>query len=343
MLSRVIRRTVIAAFIASLLMSASTTPAVATNTYQLKVCLNVKTYSARVVIKRVKCTRDERYIDLYTSSSRPPAAVRYGFGPPEDKRTGYDGDFYINILTMQLHGPRTSGVWGRPVNLVGPMGPAGAQGPMGAVGPQGPAGPQGFPGPQGPTGAPGPQGPTGLAGPIGPTGPQGPQGPIGATGPQGSDSGFGAFGSFYDTSTVILTDSVTTPIPLNQTAFASGVSIVDGTKIRFAKSGKYNIAFSLQITNGANKVATVSLWLAQNGNNVPWTNTDKVLGTTNIDERAVLAWNFFVEVAANDDLQLMISATTTGTLDTKIAALPAQTNPTRPEIPSTILTVNQVG
>lgn len=322
-LLRAIGRTAVVVGVTTAVLAFGTsTPATAATTYQLKVCLNAKTYAVRVVIKRIKCNRDERYIDLYTSTSRPPSAVRYGFGPPENDRTGFDGDFYINILTMQLHGPRVSGLWGPPINLVGPIGPTGA---VGSTGPMGP---------QGQTGATGPQGATGSQGPVGP------QGPIG---PQGIDSGFGSFGSFYDTSTVTLVVNTATPIPLNQTAFATGVSIVDGTKIRFANAGKYNIAFSLQLTNGANKVATVSLWLAKNGNNISWTNTDKVLGTSNTDERAVLAWNFFVDVAANDYAQLMISATTTGTLDTKVAALPAQTNPDRPEIPSTILTVNQVG
>ena len=316
------RRTAVVGAALVMLAALITTPATAATSYQLKACLNPTTNAVRVVIKRIKCSPSERYIDLYTSASRPPASVRYGFGPPENDITGFDGDFYVNLLTIQLHGPRVSGLWGPPINLIGPIGPTGA---TGSTGPQGPMGPQG---------------PTGATGPTGPTGPQGPTGP---TGPQGVDSGFGSFGSFYDTSTVSLVINTATPIPLNTTVFANGVTIVDGTKIRFANAGKYNIAFSLQITNGANKVSTVSLWLAQNGTNVPWTNTDKILGTTNTDERAVLAWNFFVDVAANDNVQLMISATTAGTLDTKIAALPAQTNPTRPEIPSTILTVNQVG
>ena len=303
----------------AMLTALTATPVTAATTYQLKACLNPKTNAVRVVIKRVKCTSAERYIDLYTSSSRPPASVRYGFGPPENDTTGFDGDFYLNILTIQLHGPRVAGLWGPPINLIGPIGPTGATGSTGPMGPQGP---------------------TGSQGPAGPQGATGPQGPIG---PQGIDSGFGSFGSFYDTSTVSLVVDVATPIPLNTTVFANGVTIVDGTKIRFANAGKYNIAFSLQLTNGANKVSTVSLWLAKNGSNVPWSNTDKVLGTTNTDERAVLAWNFFVDVAANDDVQLMISAAASGTLDTKVAALPAQTNPARPEIPSTILTVNQVG
>lgn len=58
--------------------------------------------------------------------------------------------------------------------------------------------------------------------------------------------------------------------------------------------------------------------------------------------RHVAAWNFFVSMQANEYLQLMISSNGT-TLQTKIISAPAQTTPNRPEIPGTILTVNQVG
>ncbi|NDH38481.1 MAG: hypothetical protein EBX77_04215, partial [Actinobacteria bacterium] len=57
--------------------------------------------------------------------------------------------------------------------------------------------------------------------------------------------------------------------------------------------------------------------------------------------RQVAAWNFFVNMAANEFVQLMISpGTSTGT---SVLSSPAQSNPTRPEVPSVILTVNQVG
>jgi hypothetical protein len=48
--------------------------------------------------------------------------------------TGAVGDFYLDIATYMLYGPKTTTGWGTPLNL------------RGAVGPQGPAGPQGPPG-----------------------------------------------------------------------------------------------------------------------------------------------------------------------------------------------------
>jgi hypothetical protein len=56
---------------------------------------------------------------------------------------GTDGDFYINTSTNQIFGPKTSGVWGTGVSLVGPQGLAGAPGLAEAAGATGATGPAG--------------------------------------------------------------------------------------------------------------------------------------------------------------------------------------------------------
>jgi hypothetical protein len=245
--------------------------------------------------------------------------------------------------------------------LRGPLGQRGPRGPIGRTGPIGPIGPPGLPGVKGDPGATGPIGPTGAIGAVGATGPQGTQGltgltgPIGATGPQGSPGatgskgdpgGFGNFGSFYDTTTTLLAANTATAVPLNTTDRASGISVVndiDGkpTKITFTTAGIYNISFSMQLGKTDSGTDLVSIWLVQNGDNVPWSSTDLYLTDSGLKSRTVAAWNFFVVIAAGDTIQLMISAE--NDLKTSVLTLPAQTNPTRPEVPSTILTVNQVG
>jgi hypothetical protein len=192
------------------------------------------------------------------------------------------------------------------------------------MGPQGIAGPQGE---RGATGSPGVNGQDGAVGPTGPTGPQGPAGPTGATGatgatgPQGPAGGFGAYGSFYDTTTVTVTASQAVPIPLNTTVFASDVSITNRYEIRFTKAGKYDIQFSSQIQNNANAVREVIIWLSKNG---------------------IASWNFFVDANANDFFVLLIATNGSGVQIHAGSSL--VTNPLGiPLIPSTILTVNQVG
>jgi hypothetical protein len=93
-----------------------------------------------------------------------------GSGDPQPA-IGTDGDFYLNLVSYALFGPKTSGSWSTGVALKGADGPAGAQGPAG------PPGAQGVSGPQGTQGVPGAQGPQGVQGPSGPQGPAGPAGP----------------------------------------------------------------------------------------------------------------------------------------------------------------------
>jgi hypothetical protein len=133
------------------------------------------------------------------------------------------------------------------------------------------------------------------------------------------------------------------PLPCHSTttAFASGVSIVDGTKITFAVSGKFDIQFSTQIQKEDTGNDFVSVWLAKNGANVSWTNTDVLITGRDDTSRHVVAWNFFVEAVVGDQFQLMMSSTTSTRMS--IVSVGAQTSPDRPEIPGTILTVNQVG
>lgn len=203
------------------------------------------------------------------------------------------------------------------------------------MGSQGLPGATGLEGVAGATGAPGAQGPPGASGA---TGPQGAQGPVG---PQGPPGGFGAHGSFYDTTTVPLPRNVATPVPLNSTDFANGVSIANGSQVTFATAGRFNVLFSSQLEKGDAGTDLVSVWLRRNGVNVPWTNTDVVITASGANSRHLVALNYFVEVAVGDALELMMTSTTSSQMI--LRAVPSQTNPDRPEIPSTILTVSQVG
>ena len=218
------------------------------------------------------------------------------------------------------------------------MGPIGPQGESGPAGPQGATGERGATGSQGPIGPAGPTGATGATGATGSTGATGAAGATGATGPAG---GFGAYGSFYHTSTVTLAQNQVTPVPLNSIDFASGVSIVDGSKITFSVSGKFNIAFSSQIEKGDSGTDYLSVWLAKDGANVPWSNTDVIITSSNTNSRHVVAWNFFVSAVSGTFFQIMMTTTSSGQMTIK--SVGAQTNPDRPETPSSIVTVNQVG
>jgi hypothetical protein len=226
----------------------------------------------------------------------------------------------------------------------GDVGAAGAKGEAGSAGKDGAKGDKGEKGEVGPAGVQGAQGPAGLDGAIGLAGLPGEPGPQGEKGDKGDTGGFGAHGSFYDTTDVPLNLDEATPVPLGQTDFASGVSIVGGSQITMAVKGRFNIAFSIQIEKSDAGTDWVSIWLRKNGDDVPWTNTDAALTGSDANSRIVVAWNFFVEATTIGDYwQLMIASTTSASGRMLIQSVDPQTSPVRPAIPGTILTVNQVG
>ena len=77
--------------------------------------------------------------------------------------------------------------------------------------------------------------------------------------------------------------------------------------------------------------------LSKNGQ--PLDNTNTTVSLDKKQTRYVAAWNFMVPMNANDYVELMWFS---NQANAQIHYAPAQTNPTRPAIPSLILTINQV-
>ena len=348
------RKTVYLIATAMLFTVIPSNPSMAATTL-VRNCVDTKTGAARLVSDKVtKCRKSEKMI--YLEIPAPDLTIVHsGTTPPIDGTIGVEGDFYLDKSANQIYGPLTNGIWGKPVNLAGPAGTNGntiingEDAPSVFIGQVGDFyidtkasklyGPKTFSSGWGtPISL---IGPAGATGPQGSTGPTGATGSTGATGATGATGGFGSYGSFYDATTVTLTLATPTPVPLGVTQFAHGVSIVDGSKITIANAGKYNIAFSIQVQKTDNGTDGVAVWLRKNGADVPWTNTDVAL--VGSDARSVLAWNFFVDAAANDNYQLMIGSYGTATVVKILSTNTAGVSPTRPQIPGTILTVNQVG
>lgn len=73
-------------------------------------------------------------LDFTIPRGDPGASVLSGSGAPS-AGTGSDGDFYIDLVTDELYGPKAGGVWPTPpVSLVGPAGAPGAPGTPGTDG-----------------------------------------------------------------------------------------------------------------------------------------------------------------------------------------------------------------
>ena len=126
---------------------------------------------------------------------------------------------------------------------------------------------------------------------------------------------------------------------LNETDWQTGITLNSNSRITFTNAGKYNIAFSAQ-THQTNSSGIINIWLNKNG--TPLSNTNTKFDITANNPYAVAAWNFFVNAAAGDYYQIMWSSSDNHTVLEALAATGSGAT-LHPEIPSVIVTVNQVG
>jgi hypothetical protein len=145
------------------------------------------------------------------------------------------------------------------------------------------------------------------------------------------------YGSFYDTSTQTNSPANTAHVmTINSMDGHNNITIVDGSKIKVTNSGIYNIQFSAQLDKTDSGSDDVDIWLRQNGVDVPWSNTQVTMQGNNC--KLVAAWNWMLPMSAGDYAQLVWSS---ADADMRILAQGAQTSPTRPAIPSLIVTVQR--
>lgn len=150
-------------------------------------------------------------------------------------------------------------------------------------------------------------------------------------------------GSFYDTTSQTTTANTATLMTLNSTdtTGTNGVSIDSGSKITVEYPGVYNMQFSVQAQNANANTQDMSIWIKQNG-------TDLVGSTGFIsipashggtDGHGIYGWNYFINMAASDYIQLYWSTPST---DVSIRYYAAGTAPTRPSTSSVVLTMTFV-
>lgn len=216
-------------------------------------------------------------------------------------------------------------------------GGVGPQGPTGPIGLQGLTGNQGIQGPsiQGTTGSQGIQGNTGIQGTLGTQGVTGLQGLQGTQGPVGTPITSLASASYFSVADQgPYAANTISAMTFTDTDWEQGVTLVSGSQITMTNAGKYNIQFSAQIKQ-ANANGVINIWLRKNGLDVDSTNTKLDINASS--PFSVAAWNFFVSAEAGAYYQIMWSS---NSQHTSLEYVPAGTHP---EIPSVILTVNQIG
>ena len=151
------------------------------------------------------------------------------------------------------------------------------------------------------------------------------------------------YGSFYDTTDQIAGSTTTAyAITLNSTTVSNDISIASGSQITFAYAGVYNIQFSLQLANNTNGTQDIDVWFRKNGADI--TNSNSRFGlaprkSAGDPYHVIGSLNFVDSFEAGDYAELYWR---TSDVDAYIEYYSVGTSPTRPAIPSVIVTATFV-
>lgn len=151
---------------------------------------------------------------------------------------------------------------------------------------------------------------------------------------------YGANASFEDFTTQNLV-SANTPavVTFSTTDWATGITLVSNSQFTVANAGKYNFQFSIQFGCTSVQLQDVYIWLRKNGTDIG--GSTGLVSVPNshgaVDGHAIVGWNFFLDLAASDYIQLVWTAASTAV---NIRTLAAGAN--WPSTASVVMTINQV-
>ena len=151
---------------------------------------------------------------------------------------------------------------------------------------------------------------------------------------------YGAFSSNQDQTA---TANTATLMTLNTTDFSNGVSIAT-SKITVAYAGVYNLQFSTQFQNTDNAIQDISIWLKQNGTDIPGSTglvsiPARKSASAGEEAHQITGWNYYVSMNANDYIEIYWSTTLASVT---IQHYPTSASPTRPATQSVVATLSFV-
>jgi hypothetical protein len=162
-------------------------------------------------------------------------------------------------------------------------------------------------------------------------------------GPRGGKYLNAPYGAFQDSTDQVAANTTTAyAITFDTTDFSNGATLSNSSRLNVSQSGIYNVQFSIQFTNTTNASQDVDVWFRKNGTNIDKSNSRfgfaprKGAGDP---FHTIAAMNFFVNLNANDYVEIMWRPTDVGV---SIEQYPAGTSPTRPAVPSAIVTLSFV-
>jgi hypothetical protein len=126
------------------------------------------------------------------------------------------------------------------------------------------------------------------------------------------------------------------------TDFSNGVYLSNSSRMNVRNAGIYNVQFSVQLENQDSAQHDVDIWFRKNGTNITASNskfTVPARKSASIFGHVIAAINYFVELAANDYIEIVWRTEST---DVSLEQTPAESSPTRPATPSVIATMQYV-
>jgi hypothetical protein len=162
-------------------------------------------------------------------------------------------------------------------------------------------------------------------------------------GPRGGKYLNAPYGAFQDSTDQVAANTTTAyAITFDTTDFNNGVTLSNSSRMNVSQSGIYNIQFSIQFTNTTNASQDVDVWFRKNGTNIDKSNSRFGFAPRKGSSdpfHTIAAINYFVSLNANDYVEIMWRPTDVGVT---IEQYPAGTSPTRPAVPSAIVTLSFV-
>ena len=162
-------------------------------------------------------------------------------------------------------------------------------------------------------------------------------------GPRGGRFMNNPYGAFQDSTDQTAANTTTAyAVTFNTTDFSNGVTIASGSRITVTDAGIWNCQFSIQLKNTTNDTQDVDIWFRKNGTNIDNSNSRFNLSprkSSGDPSHMIAAMNFFVSLNASDYIEIMWRVSDVGV---SIEQYPAGTSPTRPTIPSAIVTMSFV-
>jgi hypothetical protein len=151
------------------------------------------------------------------------------------------------------------------------------------------------------------------------------------------------YGAFQDDTDQTAANTTTAyAVALSTTDFSNGVTLSNTSRINVDQDGLYNVQFSLQFKNTTNDGQDVDVWFRKNGTNIAASNSRFHLSprkSSGDPSHIIAAMNFFVELVKNDYVEVMWRPTDVGV---SLEHYGTSSSPTRPSIPSAIVTLSFV-